>query len=83
MLHDELRQAFHSSFVSAAPLIYWDTILRTLIGLLLFIVVLKVLKLFRYIKTFARIGNVYRRAARDIRAFAVSMKNNLVCIIIV
>lgn len=72
MLHEELTEAFHSEFVSVAPLIYWDTILRALIGLLLFIVVVRILKLFRYIKTFARIGNVYRRAARDIRAFAVS-----------
>lgn len=73
-LHNELRQTFHAAFVSVAPLVFWDKVLRLLLGLLVFITVAKALKLFRYIKTFARLGNVYRRAARDIRAFAVSSK---------
>ena len=72
MLHNELRHSFHSAFVSVAPLVFWDRVLRLLLGLLVSITVVKVLKLFRYIKTCARLGNVYRRAARDIRAFAVS-----------
>jgi len=71
MLHDELQRTFHTTFVCFAVLVFWDYLQRLLVGLILFISIIKTLKLCRYIKTFARLGNVYRRASSDIMVFAV------------
>lgn len=72
MLHELLETTFRSSFVSVSSLVYWHRVLKNLMGLLLFLVIIRSLKLLRYIKTFARFGNIYRKASSDMKALFVS-----------
>ncbi|CAH1789073.1 unnamed protein product [Owenia fusiformis] len=66
-----LRATYHEHYVDMAYIAYWDDILKALVGLILFIEMVKGLQLLRYSKRFAMFGNVYRRAYMELFIFLV------------
>ncbi|XP_064648391.1 polycystin-1-like protein 1 isoform X2 [Lineus longissimus] len=66
---ERLRATFLEEYVDVFFIALWDELLRTLVGSIVFIIFVQFLRLLRYRKLFARLGNVYWRARREILIF--------------
>ncbi|XP_033762676.1 polycystic kidney disease protein 1-like 1 [Pecten maximus] len=66
---ENMRSTYFEQFVDVSLLAVWDEILRVLVGIILFLVFIKSLRLLRYNKLFALFGNVYRRVHKEIIIF--------------
>ncbi|KAL8570217.1 hypothetical protein ACOMHN_029917 [Nucella lapillus] len=71
-LIEVLRSTFYEQFVSLTFITTWDELLRSLMGLLVFLVVItRGLRLVRYCPHLAKFAAVYRRARREIMLLGV------------
>ncbi|XP_060086066.1 uncharacterized protein LOC132565443 [Ylistrum balloti] len=66
---ENMRSTYFEQFVDVSFLAVFDEILRAQVGVVLFLVFIKSLRLLRYNKLFALFGNIYRRAHKEIIIF--------------
>jgi hypothetical protein len=65
-----LRSTYHEEFLDVSFVAFWDQMLKSLLGFVLFTVLIQSLRLLRNNPVFAKLGGVYRQAAYEIVAFA-------------
>ncbi|XP_052094392.1 polycystic kidney disease protein 1-like 1 isoform X3 [Mytilus californianus] len=75
---ENLRSTYFRQFVDVSFLAFWDEIIRSLIGMILFLVMIKFLKLLHYIKIFSMFGTIYKRLQREIVTFMALFLGSIV-----
>ncbi|KAL4222250.1 Polycystic kidney disease [Mactra antiquata] len=66
---ENLRSSYYEKYVSVSFVAFWDNILLSAVAILLFLYVIKSLRLLRFNKQFATIGEIYRKSRREILVF--------------
>ena len=73
---EELRSTYLADYVDISYLVFWDQLIRIVVGIMLFLLIVQTLKTLRHRQPFIHIGSVFKHAAADLAVFAVS---NVVC----
>ncbi|XP_052246841.1 polycystic kidney disease 1 like 1-like [Dreissena polymorpha] len=68
-LIERLRSTYYEKHVNVCFVTFWDEMLRSLVGMLVFLCTVRCVRLLRFNAQFARLGDVYRKARRELVIF--------------
>ncbi|XP_014672943.1 PREDICTED: uncharacterized protein LOC106813334 [Priapulus caudatus] len=67
---EHLHMTSHDVYLDLSTVAIWEQVLNALIGIIMFLLIVKALRLFRYNTTLAKFGHIYKAASKELVFYA-------------